>query len=139
VRRLPTVAVWLTVALVAGCSSTSPGHVATVTSTPALPSTTTSTPKTAPIKCPAHAPTDLAPHQQPGTASTFVPGHPSELLGCRYHGDNQPQPVGSRATSASFAPGAIAAELNAARPVPKVINFMCPVDFGETVLLALLR
>jgi hypothetical protein len=132
---LPTVAVWLTVALVAGCSSTSPGHVATVTSTPALPSTTTSTPKTAPIKCPAHAPTDLAPHQQPGTASTFVPGHPSELLGCRYHGDNQPQPVGSRATSASFAPGAIAAELNAARPVPKVINFMCPVDFGETVLL----
>ena len=133
-----TVAALLTVALVAGCSSTSPKAqrvATTVTSTSTLRSATTTIPKTVPIKCPAHAPSHVAEHQQPGTASTFVPGHPSELLGCRYHGDNQPQPVGSLATSATFAPDAIAAELNAARPVPKVINFMCPVDFGETILL----
>ena len=132
-RRSPylTVAALLTV-LVAGCSPISQKHVTTtVTSTSALPST--STPAVVPLKCPAHAPGRIAPHQQPGTASTFIPNHPTELLGCRYYGDSQPQPAGSLATSATFAPEAIAAELNAARPVPKVINFMCPIDFGETI------
>jgi len=129
-----TVAALLTV-LVAGCSSTSPQHAATnVTSTSALPSTTTLA-AIPPLKCPAHVPSRIAPHQQVGTAATFVPNHPTELLGCRYHGGNQPQPVGSLATSATIAPDAIAAQLNAARPVPKVINFMCPIDFGETILL----
>jgi len=128
-----TVAALLAV-LVAGCSPTShkPGTT-TATSTSALPSTTK--PAVVPLKCPAHAPGRIAPHQQPGTATNFIPNHPTKLLGCRYLGDNQPEPAGSLATSATFAPDAIAAELNAARPVPKVINFMCPIDFGETILL----
>lgn len=134
-RRM-AVAALLTVAFVAGCSSTSPRHLATtVTSTSTVPSTTTSTPTTVPLECPARGPSHVAQHQQPGTAATFVPGHPSELLGCRYRGDNQPQPIGSMATSARFPADAIAAELNAARPVPKVINLMCPIDFGEMILL----
>lgn len=64
-----------------------------------------------------------------------MPGHPSELLACRYHGLNQPQPAGTLATSAHFAAGPIAAALNSGRPVPKGKAFRCPADFRETMVL----
>jgi hypothetical protein len=88
------------------------------------------------LVCRTHPPRVLPSHQIPGTASTFVPGHPTELLGCRYHGLNQLQPAGALATSARFAPGPIAAALNAARRIPNGVEYHCPVDFGETIVLA---
>jgi len=77
----------------------------------------------------------VARHQRPGTASTFVPGDPTELLACRYHGANQPQPAGSLAESADFTPGPIASELNSARRVPPGVAYSCPASFGDTILL----
>ncbi|MGO9874078.1 MAG: hypothetical protein ACLPVY_09790 [Acidimicrobiia bacterium] len=126
----------LTVALLAGCSSTSPTARqlgANITSTSAAPPTT-AVPKSPTLECPIHAPTVIAKHQQPGTASTFVPGRPVALLACRYHGYNQPEPIGSLAGSAHFAPGPFVTALNTARLVPKRA-YNCPLDAGERMLV----
>jgi hypothetical protein len=56
------------------------------------------------------------------------------LLGCRYHGFNQPQPIGSLARSATLPAVEIAHELNMSRPPSGVVP-NCPADFGETYLL----
>jgi hypothetical protein len=134
-KVVPAVGLALAVVVAVGCSSTTPKGqqlAANVTSTSAAPSTTTllTTPL---LKCPAHAPRVVAHHQRAGTVSTFVPGHPVALLACRYHGFNQPEPSGSLATSAHFAPGEIGAALNAAPP--GVSDAFCPIDFGEKIVL----
>ena len=97
--------------IVAGCSSGPPGGDGPGASSPSSSSSpaTPTRPASTPLRCPAHAPVAVAHHQQPGTASTLVPGHPDRLLACRYHGLNQPEPAGSPARSAHFAPGPIAA------------------------------
>ena len=126
----------LTVALLAGCSSTSPTArqlAANVTSTSAAP-TTTAVAKPPTLECPIHAPRVIPTHQLPGTVSTFVPGRPVALLACRYHGYNQPQPSGSLAGSAHFAPGPFVTALNTALPVPDRA-YNCPMDAGERMLV----
>jgi len=133
-----TLAAGMALVFTAGCSSDSPtAQPATtaVPSTSAVASTTTARAKPPSLKCPAHAPGAIAKHQRPGTASTFVPGHPTELLACRYHGANQPQPAGSLAKSARFTPGPIVSELNSARRVPTGVAYNCPASFGDTILL----
>jgi hypothetical protein len=135
-KPLPAVGLALTVALIAGCSSTSPKAeqlAAKVTAIPSASPTTTS-PTPPPFKCPARVPSVIAKHQRPGTASTFVPGHAVALLACRYHGYNQPEPSGSLAKFAHFAPAPFVTALNAARPVPKGA-YNCPMDANETILL----
>jgi hypothetical protein len=75
----------------------------------------------------------VPPHKTTGSATTFIPGHPSALLGCRYHGLTEPR--GSLAKSASVSPAPIAEALNRAQPITNSGVFKCPVDFGETILL----
>jgi hypothetical protein len=60
------------------------------------------------------------------------------LLACRYHGQNQPEPVGSFAAAATFAPAPIAATLNRAKlvlPTPPGSITHCPADFEEQIVL----
>ncbi len=38
--------------------------------------------------------------QRDGTNRTLVPGQPIALLACRYHGFNQPEPIGTLASGA---------------------------------------
>ncbi len=98
---------------------------------PAPDSTVTTS---APMQCPESVPAAVAVHQRDGTQGAMVPDDPRELLACRYHGFNQPQPSGSLASSASFDPTETARELNGARPEPaRPVN--CPADFGETISL----
>ena len=75
-------------------------------------------------------------HQRAGTTRTLVPGHPIAVLACRYHGFNQPQPIGTYARSAANLPAArVAHELNATpRPTSNVVPD-CPNDSGETYML----
>ena len=92
-------------------------------------------PPAPPLKCPSRAPEGVAPHQFPVTTPYFVPSTPGALLVCRYHGLNQPQPEATLASSAQFAPGPIAAALNAQTAIPRGVVFNCPADFGETIVL----
>ncbi len=103
-----------------------------MTSTPVVAEEAAHLPR---LVCPTRTPLRVAAHQVPGTSSTFVPGHPSELLACRYYGLNQPQPVGTFARSARVASAPIAVALDRARRVPKGETFSCPADFAETIVL----
>ncbi|HWS45395.1 MAG TPA: hypothetical protein VN636_06005 [Acidimicrobiia bacterium] len=119
----------------AGCAS-SPRSAPTTPGVAAPSTTTTSAVSRAPaLHCPPRPPAVVPPHQVPGTAALFVPGHPVELLACRYHGLNQPQRVGTLAGSARLDPTPIAVALNAATVVPNKAAFNCPADFAETILL----
>src|ERR1700751_1038797 len=88
------------------------------------------------LVCPPLAPGPLPHHQRAGVVTAMVPGHPRRLLGCRYHGLNQPQRPGTLATSKTLPAGRIASDLNRAPivarngPVPS-----CPADFGDQSLL----
>ncbi len=65
----------------------------------------------------------------------MVPGEPTSLLGCHYHGSNQPEP-GSLANAAQLDPAAIAAQLNQVPiPAPDAPKPFCPADFGEKYAL----
>jgi hypothetical protein len=124
------------VTFVVGCSSSSPHGsrppARTTTSTPVVAEEAAHPPR---LLCPTHSPQRVAAHQVAGTSSTFVPGRPTELLACRYHGLNQPQPVGTFARSARVASGPIVVALNGARRVPNGEAFNCPADFAETIVL----
>jgi hypothetical protein len=101
------------------------------------PSTTPSTSTSGP-ECPSSPPRTVQPHQIPGTDTTLVPGTPTALLACRYHGLNQPEPIGTLAKAAGFDPGPIAAGLNsqpANPPGPPGAVHSCPADFGEVIVL----
>lgn len=87
------------------------------------------------ISCPIRAPGTVPKQHIAGTDSTLVPGDPIELLTCRYHGLNQPEPADTLATSARLAPVSIVAALNAQPLVPKDAIFSCPSDTGETIML----
>src|SRR5262245_40071176 len=76
----------------------------------------------------------LPTQQVPGAASSLVPGSPDGLLACRFHGLNQPQPVGSFAAAATFAPAPIAAALNGAKVPTAGAVYHCPADFGEVIV-----
>jgi hypothetical protein len=97
-----------------------------------IPPTSPSTP--AALACPSHVPS-VGHHQIAGTDTSMVPGNPATLLACRYHGLNQPEPVGSFAKSARFDPATIADALNAQPVIPPNANYLCPIDFGDTVVL----
>jgi hypothetical protein len=99
---------------------------------PASSTTTPTEPPPLALTCPSRPPNSVDSHQVAGTETTMVPGTPTALLACRYHGSNQPEPLGSLAQSARFDPGPIAAALNAqpvALPVP------CPSGTGDDILL----
>lgn len=139
-RRISSLLV--SVALVcAACSGTSTDRRTspTITAPATVSPTTTGTPSTTvsptPLRCPAEPPRSVPPHQIAGTASASVPGRPNALLACRYHGFNQPQPVGALAKSASVPPEPIAAALNLAPRIQNAAVYHCPIDFGETILL----
>ena len=105
------------------------------TSASAATSTTTARAVRAPaLRCPSTPPV-APPVQLPTTETMFVPGTPTELLACRYHGFNQPQRAYSLARAARLAPAPITAALNAARPIPPGAVFNCPNDSGETIVL----
>ncbi len=123
----------------AGCSSSShraqpPASTTTATSA-TTPTSTTVAAHLPALRCPASPPERAPSHQVPGTTAALVPGRPAELLGCRYHGFNQPQRIGTLAASARFAPGPVAALLNAAAVVPPGALYNCPADFGERIVL----
>ena len=88
------------------------------------------------LVCPPHPPASLPHHQRAGVRTTMVPGHPRRLLGCRYHGLNQPQPQGTVAAAKMLPTSEVASEFDDARvispggPVPS-----CPADFGEQIML----
>jgi len=106
-------------------------------STPELRASASNAPEyRGPSACPMRAPRSVPHHQRAGTARTFVPGHPITLLACRYHGFNQPQPIGTFARSAAGLPASsVAHELNATpRPTTSVVPY-CPNDSGETYML----
>jgi hypothetical protein len=122
------------VALVVNGTRSSERVLITSTSTSiSTPTTTTGTP--AALECP-EAPAKLVqPHQIAGTDTAMVPGTPTALLACRYHGLNQPEPLGSLAKSASFPPGPIATALNSQPAVPPGTRSSCPDDFGDNIFL----
>jgi hypothetical protein len=115
---------------------------ATPTSNPTpastAPSTTPATKpptSTAALDCPSAPPSVLQPQPISGTDTTLVPGTPTALLACRYHGFNQPEPIGTLANAASFSPGPIATGLDSQPAIPPGVVSNCPADFGETILL----
>jgi hypothetical protein len=66
----------------------------------------------------------------------MVPGVPTTVLACRYHGFNQPEPHGTLAASAMLPPTDIVAALNAVPiPAPGAPVPYCPADFGELYAL----
>jgi hypothetical protein len=66
----------------------------------------------------------------------MVPGSPTSLVGCRYHGFNQTAPNGSLAASATLPTQEIAAALNGVPiPAPDAPLPNCPADFGEVYVL----
>jgi hypothetical protein len=87
-------------------------------------------------KCAVTVPPSVPTRQRDGTASAIVPGEPISLLGCRYHGFNQPEPFGSLANSAQLDHVAIDAQLNQVPiPPPGAPIPNCPDDFGEKYVL----
>jgi hypothetical protein len=80
-------------------------------------------------------PAEVSRHQRPGTADVLVPGRPITLLACRYHGFNQPEPIGTFARRGQLPAPEIAGALDAMpRPTSNVVA-NCPADFGEKYLL----
>ena len=118
------------------CTSGGHGSTAASTASTAAPGPSSSTTAAQAAVCDSTAPADVPVHQRDGTQTTMVPGRPDRLLGCRYHGLNQPEPVRTLASSAALPAGELAALVNAVRipppgsPVPN-----CPADFGETYVL----
>jgi len=86
------------------------------------------------VSCPQRPAQSLPTGQVPGTATALVPGHPVGLLACRFHGLNQPQPEGSFAAAATFAPANFVTALNKATGLRPGAG-ACPVDFGEVIVL----
>jgi len=126
----------LVVIACAACSGVGTAHRTTKPeAATASTATSTTTVGTRPLACPTHPPRSVPAHQIAGTAAAMVPGHPNVLLACRYHGFNQPQPVGSLAKFARLSPAPIARALNVLPPVPKDAVFHCLVDFDERILL----
>ncbi len=68
-------------------------------------------------------------------ASRFVPGDPTAVRACRYHGYDQPQPYGSLASTELLAARPIAALLNKARRTSEDPTFGCPTDLGGRIVL----
>ncbi len=84
--------------------------------------------------CPATVP--QTPHAPSGGASRLVPGTPTAVTVCRYHGFNVPSVT--QGTLAGFAPGNaadLARTLNALTPVPPGPVANCPLDDGARVLV----
>lgn len=117
---------WLTIAiLTAACTAGATPPRGASTSAPAarIGSATA---------CPSRPPDPFPQHQRAGTDTAEVPGSPVTLLACRYHGFNQPEPMGTLARSATFPP-TLASALNQARAAGPLYG--CPEDSGETILL----
>src|SRR5262249_49360675 len=87
------------------------------------------------VTCPDRPAPRLPSPQVAGTDTGLVPGRPVGLLGCRYHGLGQFQPLGSFAVSATFAPAPIAAALNGAKVPAPGAPYFCPAGFGEVIVL----
>jgi hypothetical protein len=88
-----------------------------------------------PTACPTAAPLTVPHHQRDGTTRTLVPGQPIALFACRYHGFNQPQPIGTLAHASELPAAFVAHELNATRRPPPGAVYHCPAEFGETYML----
>jgi hypothetical protein len=122
-----------------GSAAPTTGSAAIVTATGSAAPTTGSAAPTTPTSdahrddtsCPPRPEQPLPSHAVPGTDTTLVPGHPVSVLACRYHGP----PSGSLASSATFAPAALAAALDDVEVLPKGTEYPCPIDFGEVILL----
>ena len=54
------------------------------------------------LSCSTIVPPKVPSNQRDGTSNALVPGQPTELLACRYHGFNQAQPIGTLATWAEL-------------------------------------
>ncbi len=65
----------------------------------------------------------------------LVPGQPVTLLACRYHGFNQPEPIGTFARGARLPAPEIARGLDATPRPQSNVAINCPADFGEKYLL----
>jgi hypothetical protein len=88
------------------------------------------------VPCSTNVPPHVPSHQRDGTGNALVPGQPTELLACRYHGFNQAQPIGTFATSAELPASDVAAQLNQTPiPAPGAPIPNCPADFGEKYML----
>jgi len=102
---------------------------------PSTESTDAST-TTTPIACPDTSPIPPPPqHQRGGTDQTMVPGSPIRLIGCRYHGANQPQPPRTLAASAELNAADVARLANQVLLADPHGTYNCPEDFGERFLL----
>jgi hypothetical protein len=66
----------------------------------------------------------------------MVPGHPQRLLGCRYHGLNQPEPPGTLAASKTLPVSDAVSGFSDARVLsPSAASESCPADSGEQIVL----
>lgn len=118
--------------------STATSDPSTTTTDAEVPSTesTDSAPTTTPVACPETSPIPPPPrHQRDGTDQTMVPGSPVRLVGCRYHGANQPQPPGTLAASAEVNAAEVARLANQVVLADPQGTYNCPEDFGERFLL----
>jgi len=108
-----------------GSSTSRPGAVPT-----SRPTATTARPHgTVGLPCDSAPP--LVPSRTVGIASTFIPGHPSELLVCDYE-----PPSYALGKSAHMAPGPIVAALNATPSRPRSPGVVgCPTTNGEKIAL----
>ena len=89
-----------------------------------------------PLACPVKAALSVPHDQRDGTTRTLVPGHPIALLACRYHGFNQPQPIGTFASSTTeLQVSQVAHELNATPRPTNGVAPNCPNNSGETSML----
>jgi hypothetical protein len=137
-RRVRSLAVAaLATSLALGVALAVNGQRSTSVTDPApAPSSIPPTSKTTPaaLACPSNLPS-VRHHQIAGTDTFMVPGNPTALLACRYHGLNQPEPAGALAESAFFDPAPIAEALNAQPVIPPNAVYNCPIDFGDSIVL----
>jgi hypothetical protein len=87
------------------------------------------------VSCPGTPPRAVPTRQRAGTVMLLVPDDPVAVLACRYHGFNQPQPVGSLAAASSLDVSTVVPALNAAVIRPRGVVSNCPADFSDTDVL----
>jgi hypothetical protein len=91
--------------------------------------------RAASLVCPLVPPRAPPSSEVQALVSRFVPGDPTAVRACRYHGYDQPQPYGSLASTARFAARPIVTALNKARRTSEDPAFGCPTDLGGRIVL----
>jgi len=109
------------------------GHSAVrVVAASATPSTAAAAAES--LVCPPVVPVVHA-HQRPDAGDALIPGDPSALIVCRYHGKDQVQPYGSLAAAKVLSARTMADDLNGGTPTSLIRAMTCVPPVSEQHIL----